>query len=334
MLRRPDRRPGDTGAGAGDGRGRDAGRPADIPGRGWWDILRRVRRALARDHIWVASAAVAYCALFAAIPGAAVALVAPGLLADPAAVGRALEATRGLLPAEAVDLLAGQLGAVAEAGTLRLGASGLGGALLAALWAARAGAATLIGTLNIAYREPETRGFWRYQAAALAVAAGAALYGLAALALLAVLPAAVGTLVSPGSGAAAALALARWPALAALTVLALSAVYRFAPDRRMPKWRWVSAGALAATALWLAGSAAFSWYVARSGSYGQTFGALGALMALLGWLYLGAFSVLLGAELNAEVERQTGRDTTEGPELPEGRRGARVADDGARRPDG
>jgi membrane protein len=319
----------DAGPDAAGGSGREAERPDDIPGRGWWDILRRVRAALARDHIWVASAGVAYCALFAAIPGVAVALVTPGVLADPAAVQRALETTRGLLPAEAVDLLAGEFRAVAEAGTLRLGA-GLGGALLAAFWAARAGAATLIGTLNIAYRERETRGFWRYQAAALAVAAGAALYGLAALALVAVLPAAAGALAAPGSVAAATLTFARWPALAVLTALALSAVYRFAPDRRMPKWRWVSAGAVAATALWLAGSAAFSWYVARSGSYGQTFGTLGALMALLGWLYLGAFAVLLGAELNAEVERQTGRDTTEGPERPEGRRGARVADDGAR----
>lgn len=315
--------------------GRDAGRPGEIPGRGWLDILRRVRRALARDHIWVASAGVAYCALFAAIPAAAVALAAPGLLADPEAVRRALETTRGLLPAEAATFLGDQLKAVAEGGTLRLGA-GLGGALLAALWAARAGAATVIGTLNIAYRERETRGFWRYQAAALAVAAGAAFYGLAALALLAVLPAVAAggpAPPDPAGGAAGALGLARWPALAALTILALSAVYRFAPDRRMPKWRWVSAGAIAATALWLAGSAAFSWYVANVGSYGRTFGALGALMALLGWLYLGAFAVLLGAELNAEVERQTARDTTEGPELPEGRRGARVADDGARSDD-
>ncbi len=234
-----------------------------------------------------------------------------GLVADPAAAQRHLEAMRGLLPTETAGFLAGQARAVAEAGTLRLGA-GLGGALLAALWGARAGAATLIGALNIAYRERETRPFLRYQAAAAAVTAGACLFGLAALALAAALPAAA----SP----------ARWPALAALTAAALAALYRYAPSRRRPKWRWVGAGALAATGLWLAGSWGLSLLVARVGSSGEALGALGAVMLLMNWFYLTAFAVLLGAELNAEMERQTGRDTTEGPALPAGRRGARVAD--------
>jgi membrane protein len=108
--------------------------------------------------------------------------------------------------------------------------------------------------------------------------------------------------------------------------LALAAVYRFAPSRSRPKWRWVGVGAGVATALWLAGSAGFSHYVARFASSDETFGTLGVMMLLLTWFYLTSFSVLLGAELNAEMERQTGRDTTEGPERPLGQRGARVAD--------
>ncbi len=145
--------------------------------------------------------------------------------------------------------------------------------------------------------------------------AGACLFGLAALALAAALPAAA----SP----------ARWPALAALTAAALAALYRYAPSRRRPKWRWVGAGALAATGLWLAGSWGLSLLVARFGSSGEALGVLGvlgAVMLLMTWFYLTAFAVLLGAELNAEMERQTGRDTTVGPALPAGRRGARVAD--------
>jgi membrane protein len=129
-----------------------------------------------------------------------------------------------------------------------------------------------------------------------------------------------------GAEARTAIALGRWPALGALMVLALAAAYRFSPCRRRPRWRWVSAGAVAATALWLAGSAGFSFYVAHFPSYNQTLGVLGAVMLLLSWFYLTAFAALLGAELNAEMERQTRRDTTQGPERPAGQRGARVAD--------
>ena len=103
-------------------------------------------------------------------------------------------------------------------------------------------------------------------------------------------------------------------------------LYRFAPCRRRPKWRWVSLGAAVATMLWLAGSAGFSAYVARFASYEETFGVLGTVMLLMTWFYLAAFAVLLGAEFNAEVERQTARGTTQGPDRPLGRRGARMAD--------
>ena len=305
---------------AGEGGGRDAAWPADLPGRGWWDILRRVRQSLARDQVWVAAAGVAFCTLFAAIPGVAVLVAAYAILVDPAAAHRQLEMTRGLLPAAASAFLADQMQAITAASTLHFG-----GALLAALWSARAGAATLVSAFNIAYRERETRGFLRYQAVMLAVTAAVCLFGLLAFVLVAVLPAAVGGLpLSPGAGAA--VTLARWPALAALMAVALATLYRFAPCRRRPKWRWVSTGAVVATALWLAGSAGFSSYVAHFWSYERAFGALGVVMLLLSWFYLTAFSVLLGAELNAEMERQTARDTTDGPERPPGRRGARVAD--------
>jgi membrane protein len=194
-----------------------------------------------------------------------------------------------------------------------------------ALWAARTGASTLVSVLNIACRERERRGPVRYHLTVLAVTATVCLFGLAALATVAVLPLVAGALPL-GPRAGTAVSLGRWPALAVLMVLALAAVYRFAPCRRRPRWRWVAPGAVAATALWLAGSAGFSAYVARFGSYGETFGVLGTVMLLMSWFYLTAFAVLLGAELNAEVERQTARDTTEGPARPLGRRGARMAD--------
>jgi membrane protein len=303
--------------------GRYAARPGDIPGRGWLDILHRVHRALARDHIWLASAGVAYCFLFAAIPGLVAAVALLGLLIDPVAVEDRLGAIHGLLPAAAAGFLADQVRSIAAAGGLRLGA-GLGGALLAALWGARAGVGTLIGALNIAYREREERSFLRYQAVAAAATGVACLFGLAALVLVAMLPAIGALQLGPEAGAA--LTLGRWPTLGLLMAAMLAAAYRLAPSRRRAKWRWTLPGAAVAAALWLAGSAGFSAYVARLPSYHQTLGALGAVMLLLSWSYLTAFSVLLGAELNAEMERQTARDTTEGPERTPGRRGARVAD--------
>ena len=304
--------------------GRYAARPDDIPGRGWLDILRRVRRALARDHLWLAAAGVAYCFLVAAIPGLVVLVGLLGLLVGPPAVEGGLGAARGLLPAEAAGFLADQVRGLADAGRLHLGA-GLGGALLAALWGARAGVATLVGALNLAYREREARGFLRYQLATAVATAAACLFGLLALALIALLPAAVA--LRPGAPLGPAVTLGRWPALAGLTVAALAAAYRYLPSRRRARWRWTLPGAAAATGLWLAGSAGFSAYVARFSSYGAALGALGAVMLLLSWSYLTAFAVLLGAELNAEMERQTARDTTEGPELDPGRRGARAADE-------
>lgn len=267
-------------------------------GRGWWDVPCRLRRALARDHIWVSAAGVAFWTLFAAIPGVTVVVALFGLIADPALTHRQLEMTDGLLPAEVSRFLADQLQAIAGISRLHLG-----GALLVALWSVRTGAATLVSAFNIACGEQEDRGFVRYQVVLLAVTAAMCLFGLLALVLVAILPAAAMALPL-GPGAATMVLLGRWPALALLMAGALAAIYRFAPCRPRPGWRRVGAGAVAATALWLAGSAGFSYYVAHVSSYGRTFGALGAVMLLMTWFYLTAFCILLGAELNAALEQR------------------------------
>ncbi len=302
----------------------DADRPDDIPSSGWWDILRRLSRSLSRDDIWLRAAGVAYCGLFAAIPCAAVPVSIFGLLADPEAVHRPIEMLGGLLPGGASAFLAHQMQAIATSSKLGLGA-GLGSGILAALWGAWSAASGVIGAINTAYGEHEGRSFLRRQLVALTLAVAAGLFGLGAFALIAVLPVALGALpLDPTQRSI--LLLARWPALALLMIVALGMLYRFAPCRRSAKWRWVSPGAAVATLLWLSGSGALSYYVANVQSYNETLGALGVVMLFLTWFYLTSFAVMLGAELNAELERHTARDTTAGPALPLGRRGAVVAD--------
>lgn len=302
----------------------DAEHPADISERGWLHVLRRLGRSLARDGMWLRSAGVAYCALFAAIPGAAVPVSLVGLLADPRSVHHPVEMLGGLLPPDASAFLADQMQAIASASRVHLGA-GLGSGVLAALWGAWSGASGLIAALNVAYRESEGRAFARRAWDALVVAAATGVFMLLAFVLVA-LPPLVLARFSIVPSMHAVLSFARWPVLAGLCTGALSMLYRFAPCRRAAKWRWVSPGAVAATVLWLVGSAGFSYYVSNFPSYNATLGVLGTVMMLLTWSYLTAFAVLLGAELNAELERQTTRDTTRGPARSRGRRGAAVAD--------
>jgi membrane protein len=302
----------------------DADHPADLTDRGWLAVFGRLIRSLGRDGMWLRSAGVAYCGLFAAVPGAAVPVALVGLLIDPEAVHRPIEMLDGLVPGSVTAFLADQMKDVALASRAHVG-TGLGGAALAALWGALSGASGLVEALNVAYREEEGRGFLHRKRAALLVVLVGGLFMLLALFLVALLPLLLDRW-SPGTTLQAVVSLARWPALAALCTVVLAMLYRFAPCRRVAKWRWVLPGALAATALWLAATTGFSFYVSHFSSYRSTLGLLGTMLLLMTWFYLTAFSVLLGAELNAELERQTSRDTTAGPARHRGQRGATVAD--------
>jgi membrane protein len=302
----------------------DADYPNDIPERGWLNVLTRLISSLRHDGMWLRSAGVAFCAIFAVIPGISVPVALFGLLANPEAVHRPIEMLGGLVPGNATAFLADQMQAVARTSRMQLGA-GLGGGFLAALWGAWSGASGLIAALNVAYREEEARSFLRRSWDALVVAVAAGLFMLLAFVLVALLPLVLGWLPL-GSKLQAVVSFARWPALAMLCIAALSMLYRFAPCRRAAKWRWVSPGAAVATVLWLVSATGFSFYVSHFPSYNQTLGLLGTIMMLMTWSYLTAFAVLLGAEMNAEMERQTSHDTTKGSDRSIGHRGAAVAD--------
>jgi membrane protein len=311
-------------AAAADARGREADRPGEIPSRGWLDIARRVKSQMREDRLSIIAAGVAFYGLLAVFPGLVALVGLYGLIADPAQVESHAAGLAAILPPEAAKILTGQLHDLASTDRTALGVGAIAGILLA-LWSASSAVRTLMEALNVAYDEEETRGTIRFYATALVLTLGGVIAVVLALVLVAGLPAVLGV-IGLGGLAETLVALARWPLLAGLAIVAFAVVYRYGPSRRQPRWRWVSWGAGIAVVLWIIGSALFSVYVTRFGNYNETYGAAGAVVILLMWFLLSSYSVLIGAEINAEMERQTRKDTTEGRGRPMGRRGAYAAD--------
>ncbi|HEV7367996.1 YihY/virulence factor BrkB family protein [Arenibaculum sp.] len=305
------------------GRGRDAASPSEIPKQGWRDILLRVKDEQSKDNMSIVAAGVAFYFLLALFPALAAMVSIWGLVADPARLASEVQAMSGVLPEQARTIISDQLQQLAGAG----GRLGFWAAvsILIALWSASQGTKALMTAFNIAYEEEEKRGFLRYYGTALLLTLGMILFVPVVLALIAAVPAIIGSL-GLGETVEWVLRLARWPLLAVLVMAALAVLYRYAPSRDEPRWEWVSWGAGFATVVWLLGSIAFSVYVSNFGSFNETYGSFGAIIILLLWFNLTAFVVLLGAELNSEMEHQTARDTTVGSHQPMGSRGAHMAD--------
>ena len=222
-----------------------------------------------------------------------------------------------------------------QARKVAAGGGGLGlaaaGGILLALYSASKGTKALIEGLNIIYDEEEKRGFIKLNFMALAFTLGVIVAMIVALGLIVVVPIVL-RFVGLGPIVDALVSILRWPILFAGALVVLAALYRFAPSRAAARWRWVTWGAAIATVIWVLGSIAFSIYVRNFGSYNETYGSIGAVIILLMWLWLSTFVVLLGAEVNSEMEHQTERDSTTGAPEPRGRRGARVADEVAESP--
>lgn len=318
--------PGAAGAGPepGSTAGSRARRPGQIPGRGWRLILRRVGRRVTDARVPMHSAAVAFFAVLSVAPVLLTALSVYGAVNTPEEALAHLSGLAEVMPPALGEVLTDQLVSITAASTQLLTVRGAF-ALLVALGTAMTAMRFLMEALTAAYREEETRGVLRQVGVALAfVLGGAVLLGAVITA---------STLVTralsdaPGWLRTGALGLV-WLVLAVGTALALSVLYRFAPDRRgRARWRWVSLGATLATALWLAASAGLFVYVQNLGTYERTYGSLAGVAISMFWLWLTVLLVIGGAVLNAEAERQTARDSTVGPDRPPGRREATVADD-------
>ncbi|MGC2409271.1 MAG: YihY/virulence factor BrkB family protein [Methyloceanibacter sp.] len=272
----------------------------------WWTILTHTWRRVGKDNLSALAAATAFYALLSIFPMLAAVVSLYGLVADPSLVERQVAALEGILPPEAVKLVATWLQALVQGPPARFGV-GLLVSVLLALWSAWSATGMLMTAVNLCYGEEEKRSFVRFNLRALALSAGLAFLGGLALVLVAVL-AALDLLPMPEAWHDV-ITLVRWPVLAGIVMLMLAILYRYAPDQQVPRWQWISWGSAVATALWILGSVAFTTYVTKVGSYDKTYGSLGAIIILLLWFYLSAYVTLIGAELNAEMERQRRRNT-------------------------
>ena len=298
--------------------------PAQIPPQGWKQVLLRTKQQVSEDNVSLLAAGVAFYAFLALFPALIAAVTLYGLVADPAQVEEQIATISDTLPPEAASIITDQLREIASGSSSTLG-WGLLASLAAALFSASGGVQNLIAAVNVAYDEKETRGFLKLRGLALLLTLGAIVFVVVSVGLIAVLPV---VLESTGLGAAARVGVQvlRWVGLVGFVLVALAVVYRYAPDRDNPKFRWVGLGSAVATVLWVLGSVGFSLYVSNFGSYGKTYGALAGVAVLLLWLWLTSFIILVGAEINSETEQQTEKDTTEGAEQPMGQRRAVKAD--------
>lgn len=314
--------------GAGHSRdGEDAASPTQIPPTGWWDIIRRTYNEVNRDRVLAVAAGVTFYGLLALFPAVTAFVSLYGLVADPGTVVDQLSSAEGLMPGGAIEVVRDQITRIATGDETKLGFAFLISLGLSA-WSANAGVKAIFDALNVAYGEDEKRSYIRLNLTSLGFTVGILVFAILAIGAIAAIPVVL-DYVYLGAAAEWLLWLGRWPVLIAMMMLGLSALYRFGPSRDNAQWKWVSPGAVFASAAWLIGSVLFSWYVASFEDYNKTYGTLGAVIALLMWMWLSATIILVGAELNSEAERQTLRDTTKGPPEPIGLRGADAADNKA-----
>ena len=305
-------------------RGREAETPSDIPAKGWWDVLWRLYAKVVDDNIMLIAGGVTFYLLLALVPSLTAFVSLFGLIADPGTISAYVASLKGVLPADGIELIQAELDALLsqEAGALTFG---FVFSYAFALWITNNGVKAMIGALNIANDEVEKRSFVRLTLVSLGLTLAVMTTVIVMLAAVAAAPVAFGVLGSTGLDLSL-LRLLRWPILLVLIALGLAVAYRYGPSRTAPRWRWVSWGSALATAVWMTASVAFTVYLENFADYNATYGSLGALIGFLFWVWISVVIVIVGAALNAEMERQTAKDTTDPPGRKMGERGAVVAD--------
>ena len=291
--------------------------------RAWFGALKALVMGLNDSNIGLISAGIAFYGMLAIFPTLAAIIALWGFFADPDEVYAQLETARGLIPEDAYAILDQQITSLITANSSTLGWTTII-SLTAALWSSRAGVAALIRGLNAIYREKNRVGL-RQIAAAFGVTFLLIAVALVALMSVVILPIVLAVLPL-GPITALMIASVRWVVALVVVIVGIGVLYRFGPNRRRARVPWLTPGALVAVMIWGSISYGFSFYLSNFGRYNEVYGALGAVIALLMWLYLSAFSVLLGAALNAELEIRARQDSTVGGPRPMGERRAGPAD--------
>jgi membrane protein len=300
--------------------------PLHMPPRAWWVVLKRVYVMNGFHNLSLLAAGVAFYAFLAFVPLIASVVLVYGVVGDPQTVAQSIDLLDGLAPKEVLSILQDQLMAIVTSSKTAQG-FGLALAVFVSLYGAMRAATAMTAALNIIYEEHETRSIVRTTLVAALITlgmVGVALIGIVAISLFTY--ARNFLTIYLGPAAAVLIQWLTWAFAGALVSFTFAIFYRYAPDRRAAKWRWLSVGSVLSTLLWVAITFGFGFYVSDITNYNATYGSLAAVVIFLMWLFLSAYAVLIGAEVNAEMERQTMVDSTIGPDRPIGHRGAVMAD--------
>ncbi|MBP2560422.1 membrane protein [Neorhizobium galegae] len=305
-------------------RGREADSPEEIPPPGLKDVLWRVYGSLAQDRITLIAAGVTYYLLLALFPAASALVSIYGFISDPAAIVDRITFLSSVMPADALNIFLDQLRALTTERNTTLSIALIGGLALA-LWSANNGMKALFEAMNVAYAEEEKRSIVRLNLISLLFTFGALLLAIVILFAMGVVPAVLRYLWLD-RWTEIIIRLARWPIMMLFVTGGIMMLYRFGPSREPAKLKWLTWGAAFSAVAWLAASIAVSFYLGNIADYNATYGTLGALIGFMVWTWISVIIVIVGAEINAELEHQTARDSTTGRPKPLGARGAYMAD--------
>lgn len=306
--------------------GATAASPLALPWAGWKEVFKRVWVLSGIHKLSLLSAGVAFFTFLSLTPLFTAIVIIYGLAGDVEMVERQMRSIAAIVPGDVASLINRQLMAAVTTNSETAGLALLL-TFLVATYSGTYAVSALIGALNAINDEYETRSMAKLFVRAITISFGAIVTGLLGLVLVSVLTWLRGlTIELLGQAAIWPITLVVWLAVLAFGTMGFALIIRFGPDRRPAKWRWIVPGAFTSLLLWIGISIMFSFYVTHVFNYNATYGSLSAFVVFLMWLYLSCYVMLLGALLNAEIERQTAVDSTVGPEREMGERGAVLAD--------
>lgn len=275
--------------------------PTKIPFSGWKKILLRVKDEIGENNVSIISAGVAFYAFLAIFPAIGALVSIYGLAMNPENIQDQLSQLYGVMPQQAYEILKGQVEKLMETSGSALGWS-MAVSILFSIWSANKGTKSLFTGVDIAYDTENDRGFFKQNGLTLLFTFGAIILVILSMTLIVAFPALVGELGLPEQ-IDKLIAWGRWILLAIIVIWFLGMVYKHAPNKPTSNFKWVYPGAILATVLWLIASWGFSFYVSNFGSYGEVYGSISAVVVMLLWLFLTSFIILLGAEVNSEIEK-------------------------------